>query len=258
MIEVRDLSFAYYKGPKVLQSVTFRLDAGQTLCVLGPNGSGKTTLLKAILGFLPLPKHAVFIAGQPIETYDRPSLARLLAYVPQNLGAVFGYKVKDMVAMGRTGRKKWGDFDQEDLKKARAALELVGILSLAERPVTELSGGQARLTIIARALAQDSRLILMDEPTSGLDLSNQALVLSTMKRLNAEAKVAFLMTTHHPEQAVYLGGEALLMKAGRALAFGEARTLTTIKAVEDLYDLKPGLLSQMGLSPVCLEGTYGD
>ncbi|MDR1608057.1 MAG: ABC transporter ATP-binding protein, partial [Deltaproteobacteria bacterium] len=128
----------------------------------------------------------------------------------------------------------------------------VGVKSLARRPVTELSGGQQQLVIIARALAQDSQFVLMDEPTSGLDLANQTLVLNVMRRLQNEG-LSFLMTTHHPEQAMYLGGQVLMLKAGQIQGWGEAQKLTTVAAVESLYDLEPGLLNRMGLISACLE-----
>jgi iron complex transport system ATP-binding protein len=251
MIEVRKLSFAYRKPVNVLAKVSFEFEKGQILTILGPNGCGKTTLLKAILGFLPIAGGSVFINGAPVESYSRSLLAKLLAYVPQSAPGVYPYKVRDMVLMGRTCRRRWGGFDREDPKIAARASAQVGVETLADRAVTELSGGQRQLVIIARALAQDSQFILMDEPTTGLDLSNQAMVLKAMKRLHEEEKVSFLLTTHHPEQAVFLGGQALMIKMGRVVATGTAKNLATPKALEDLYDLEPGLLAQMGLAPAC-------
>ncbi|MDR1085835.1 MAG: ABC transporter ATP-binding protein [Deltaproteobacteria bacterium] len=252
MIDIRSLSFAYYHGADVLADVSFSMELGQMISVLGPNGCGKTTLMKAILGFLPIARKTVFINKNPLENYSRTSLAKILAYVPQHHGSVFPYTVREMVLMGRTGARRWGGFSGEDNQKADEALELCQITSLADRSFLELSGGQKQLVVIARALAQNSPYILMDEPTSGLDLSNQVLVLKSMKKLHEENRLSFLMTTHHPEQAVYLGGQVLMMKDGSVAAWGAARQLTTSKTVEELYSLEPGLLSEMGLVPACL------
>ncbi|MDR1607878.1 MAG: ABC transporter ATP-binding protein, partial [Deltaproteobacteria bacterium] len=180
MIEVRRLSFGYCRCAGVLKEISFELNKGQTLSILGPNGCGKTTLLKAILGFLPIRQETIFLNGSPLESYARNSLAKVMSYVPQLRDGVFPYRVRDMVLMGRTGRRHWGGFSSADEKKADEAIDKVGVKSLARRPVTELSGGQQQLVIIARALAQDSQFVLMDEPTSGLDLANQTLVLNVM------------------------------------------------------------------------------
>ncbi|MDR2140622.1 MAG: ABC transporter ATP-binding protein [Deltaproteobacteria bacterium] len=251
MIDIRGLTFAYPHSRPVLTDISFHLGPGQTLSILGPNGCGKTTLLKAILGFLAVKAKTIFLNGAPLETHSRAALAKLMAYVPQANGSVFPYLSGDLVLMGRTGRRKWGGFDQADHRKAQEALELVGISHLAQRPYPELSGGQRQLVNIARALAQDSQFIFMDEPTSGLDLSNQALVLQTMEKIHQEKKVSFLMTTHRPEQSVYLGGEVLMLKRGQILGWGPARQLINSAAVEDLYSLEPGLLNKLGLIPAC-------
>jgi iron complex transport system ATP-binding protein len=252
MIDVSRLSFSYRRSQAVLSEVAFKLEKGQTLSILGPNGCGKTTLLKAILGFLPIEKKTIFINGAPLESYSRDSLARILSYVPQLHGQAFPFKVRDIALMGRTGRRKWGGFDKKDQASADLALERVGVAHLAQRPVTELSGGQRQLVVIARALAQNSEFVLMDEPTSGLDLSNQAMVLKTMRRLHEEEGLSFLMTTHHPEQAFYLGGQVLMVKDGRVIRWGPAQKITTTETVEELYNLEPGLLRRMGLIPSCL------
>ncbi|MDR1394772.1 MAG: ABC transporter ATP-binding protein [Deltaproteobacteria bacterium] len=253
MIDIRQLNFSYRPGSPVLAGISACLRKGQVVSVLGPNGCGKTTLLKAVLGFLPVSCRTIFIDEKPLESFSRPALARILAYVPQSHGSVFAYQVRDMVLMGRTGCRRFGGFSAKDQQKAQEALDLVRISHLARRSFPELSGGQQQLVIIARALAQDSSFIFMDEPTSGLDLANQTLVLKTMKKLHEERGLSFLMTTHHPEQAVYLGGQVLMMKAGQVKAAGEARKLTTARMVEELYDLSPGLLTEMGLVPSGLD-----
>jgi iron complex transport system ATP-binding protein len=252
MINIQNLSFAYHRHTAVLKDVTFSLKPGQLISVLGPNGCGKTTLLKAMLGFLPIKGESIFINGPALENFSKPSLDKLLEYVPQYNGSVFAFSVREMVLMGRTCGRRWGSFSGEDILKAQKALDLVQIASLADRSFLELSGGQKQLVIIARALAQNSPYIFMDEPTAGLDLSNQIVVLKTMKMLHEDMGLSFLMTTHNPEQAVYLGGEVLMMKEGRVTAWGAARELTTPGSVEELYGLKPGLLAEMGLVPACL------
>ena len=236
MIEVRDLTLGYFDAPPVLQQVCLRVAKGEVVNVLGPNGCGKTTLLRAILGFLPVPPHSIFLSGRPQEKILRSEVARILAYVPQIHAGVFAYRVLDVVLMGRTARSPWLRFSAEDVDKAMHALEQIRMADYARKSYLELSGGQRQLVLIARALCQECSALVMDEPVTGLDYGNQFRLLELIGELSGSGP-AIMLTTHHPEQAVYLGGRAILLKEGRVVADGPVDSTVTASQIKDLYNL---------------------
>ena len=252
MIEVRNLTLGYFDAPPVLQQVCLRVGKGEVVNVLGPNGCGKTTLLRAILGFLPIPSQTVFLSGRPQEKVSRNELAHLLAYVPQMHTGVFAYQVLDVVLMGRTARSPWLSFSAEDVERAMHALEQVSMADYARKSYLELSGGQRQLVLIARALCQQCSALVMDEPVTGLDYGNQFRLLEMIGEL-ASSGPAIMLTTHHPEQAVYLGGRAILLKDGSVIADGPVSSTVTPLQIKDLYNLPPRALHWMRLTePVAL------
>ncbi len=248
MIEVRRLSFAYAKkAPPVLREVSLTIQAGEVINILGPNGCGKTTLLRALLGFLPSPPGSIFVDGADLGTLPRRELARKLAYVPQIHNGIFNYTALEVVLMGRTAHSPWLHFRQVDHDLARASLAKVRVEHLAERSYLQLSGGERQLVLIARALAQKSEFLIMDEPVSGLDYGNQFHLLTVIRDLAAQG-LSIVLTTHHPEQAVFLGGRAVLLKEGRLSADGPAGEIITSAMICDLYGLDPEMLAQARLA----------
>ena len=247
MIEIHNLTVSYHSAPPVLKNISLCVDRGEVVNVLGPNGCGKTTLLRALLGLLPAPPGSILLEGRPLETIPRRSLARSLAYVPQQHAGVFGFQVLDVVLMGRTVRSPWLRFSAEDRQQAMAALEKVRLTHLAGRSYLELSGGQRQMVLIARALAQDCGALVMDEPVTGLDYGNQFHLLDLIGELAASGP-AILLTTHHPEQAVYLGGRAVLLKEGTLVADGAVASTITEDQVRRLYELPPRAEAWMRLT----------
>ncbi len=246
MIRIRELSFAYHKQRPVLNGISLDITRGEVVNVLGPNGCGKSTLLKAMLGFLKLRPGMITLDDAPLETIHRIDLARKLAYVPQLHNGVFHYTALDMVLMGRTMENPWRRFSAADYARAGAALERVRLGHLAERSYLELSGGERQLVLIARALAQNSAFLIMDEPVSGLDYGNQFHLLQVIHELSREG-YSIILTTHHPEQAVFLGGRAILLHEGRVRADGPAREVITSEQVCALYNLPDGALRRAGI-----------
>ena len=251
MIEVSQLSFAYSTKHPVLCNLSFTVQPGEIINILGPNGCGKSTLLKAILGFLPLNPGQVHINGHDIVTLRPQRLARLLSYVPQMHSAPFNYEVLDVVLMGRCFSGPWYAYTEEDHAIACDALRRVRLLDLAKKPYHHLSGGQRQLVLIARALAQGADYFIMDEPVTGLDYSNQFYLLETIRELSAQGgaqqagRLIFILTTHHPEHALFLGGRALLIQKGQLLADGPVDTVVTAKGICDLYGIKPQFLDKI-------------
>jgi iron complex transport system ATP-binding protein len=243
-ITIQGLSFAYQPGREVLSGLSAVFGPGQATCVLGPNGCGKTTLLKLVLGLLIPPKGAINVAGQPVEILRRGRLASLMSYVPQSSAMVFQFKAWEMVMMGRLSRGPWWRYLPRDRDRAMAALERVGLARLAERTCSELSGGERQLVLIARSLAQEAPFMIMDEPAANLDYGNQFRLLDLVGEL-AEGGLSVILTTHHPEQAVYLGGRAVLVKDGRIMADGPARDLIDADSVARLYGLSDDLRERL-------------
>jgi iron complex transport system ATP-binding protein len=236
MIEIRDLTLGYHKSPPVLKALSLCIGKGEVVSILGPNGCGKTTLLRALLRFLPAPPGRLDLDGRPLEKITRRDLARRLAYVPQHHHGVFNFPALDVVLMGRTAASPRLRFSAKDYDLARAALERVRLGHLAKRSYLELSGGERQLVLIARALAQNCAGLIMDEPASSLDYGNQFHLLDLIGELSADGP-AIILTTHQPEQAVYLGGRAVLLEDGRLIADGPAKSVITPGRVRDLYRL---------------------
>ncbi|MGD9783281.1 MAG: ABC transporter ATP-binding protein [Hyphomicrobiaceae bacterium] len=250
LISARGLGFGY-PGKAVGRGVDLDVGAGEIVCLLGPNGSGKTTLFKTLLGLIPAQAGVVTIEGNKIGSLSRQEIARRVAYVPQAHAAQFPYRVLDMVVMGRTAHL--GLFaapTEADRQKALASLDLLGIADLAEQAYTRISGGQRQLALIARALAQETRLIVMDEPTASLDFGNQVKVLREAKRLAARG-LGVVLSTHDPDHALATASRVLLLHEGGLVADGPPRDVLTPERLNIVYGVKVTIETLSEGSTVC-------
>ncbi|NLW77965.1 MAG: ABC transporter ATP-binding protein [Ruminococcaceae bacterium] len=230
---------AGYDGAEVLHKVSFELPAGKNLAVLGPNGAGKSTLLKCIAGLLPFTGR-IAAAGLRLPGAKRAELARQVAILSQQAGAVFPYTVREVVMMGRYVHLKRGllrGYTQEDHVAAEEALAAAGIIELAQRPVTQLSGGQLQRVFLAQVLAQQPQLILLDEPTSHLDLRVQAELLGYLERWSAQPGRAVVGVLHDINQALELADMVLLLRDGAVLAYGPAADVVRPALLEATYGI---------------------
>ncbi len=235
------LSFGY-RDRRVGSDVTLQLEPGEVLCLLGPNGSGKTTLFRTLLGLLPPQSGRVMVDGRDAAGLSRDWIARHVSYVPQAHGTFFPYTVTQVVLMGRTAHL--GLFSApavRDRAAAAEALQRMGIEHLAESVYTRISGGERQLTLIARALAQDSRLMVMDEPTANLDFGNQLRVLDHIRRL-AGSGIGVLLSTHDPDQALHCADRVAMLHEGRLLACGEAGDVMTAARLQQIYGIAVSLI----------------
>jgi iron complex transport system ATP-binding protein len=234
MLEALGLGYGY-PGRAVGRGLDLALGAGEVLCVLGPNGGGKTTLFRTLLGLLPAQAGEVRLQGAPLESLPRAEVARRMGYVPQGSGGQFAFTVREAVLMGRTAHV--GLFaapGPADRAAAEEAIEALGIGALAERVVNELSGGERQLALIARALAQGARLLVLDEPTASLDFGNQVRVLREIRRLAAEG-YAVVFSTHDPGQAFLAAGRVLLLAHGGAFRQGTPEEVITAQNLREVY-----------------------
>jgi len=251
MLEVDSLAFGF-PGRTVGRDVSFALAAGEVMCVLGPNGGGKTTLFRTILGLLEKHGGAVRIDGAALEALDRGEIARRVGYVPQGHAAYFAYTVREFVLMGRTAHL--GVFSapgKGDLAVAHKALEALGVAHLADKPVTEISGGERQLALVARALAQEPKLLVLDEPTASLDFGNQVRVLEKLASLAASG-IAILFSSHDPDHAFLCARRALLLAEGRVLEIGAPRDVIRADTLERMYRVSVQVLPLPGGAHTCL------
>ncbi|WP_062396769.1 ABC transporter ATP-binding protein [Methanogenium cariaci] len=184
MIDVDDLS-AGYGGKDIIAEITFAAEKGEFVGIIGPNGSGKTTLLKAISRVLEISGGVVTLEGRTLADFGQKELAREVSVVPQETAMNFSYTVTDIVMMGRfpPHKERFAKDDPDDYRIVREAMEVTNVVHLKDRPVTDISGGERQRVIIARALAQQPKVILLDEATSHLDINHQVEILSIVRDL---------------------------------------------------------------------------
>ncbi|MEA1959887.1 MAG: ABC transporter ATP-binding protein [Bacillota bacterium] len=235
-LKVENLSFAYEKKA-VFENISLEVNSGEIVCVLGPNGTGKTTLFKNILGLYKPHSGQVFVDSREISGCTRRERAQIMAYVPQNHVPPFPYLVMDVILMGRTAHINHYALPSEvDRQIAREAMREMNISHLEKKYYTELSGGERQLVLIARALAQKPRILIMDEPTSSLDYGNQVRLLDHIKIL-AEQGLAIMMSLHYPDHALYCAGKVIMMKDGKILCQGNAKQVVTEDYLQELYGI---------------------
>jgi iron complex transport system ATP-binding protein len=233
-LEASALAYGY-REREIGRDIALDLAGGEVLALLGPNGHGKTTLLKTLLGLLPAKGGTLTLDGKPLAALSIGERARALAYVPQVHVGTFAFAVSEVVLMGRTARSSlFAAPSSHDRDVVRAMLDRLGIANLAQRPYTEISGGERQLVMIARALAQEPRYVILDEPTASLDFGNQGKVMNQIRRLAGEG-LGVLFTSHDPNQALRYADRAMLLRDGQALASGKARELMTPERLAALY-----------------------
>ena len=241
-IEVRNLSFSY-GSRKVLSDISFRVEEGEFLSILGPNGVGKSTLFRCMLGLLSGYSGEVLLDGQEIRSLSVREIARRVAYIPQSSHPLFHYSVTDVVLMGVTNRLScFAAPGKQDLERCRWALEKVGIGHLYKRCFHHLSGGEQQLVLIARALVQNAPILMLDEPTANLDFGNQLLVMEQARSL-ADEGYTIIQTTHHPEQSYRFSDRILAVQNGSILADGSPSQVLNEETMERLYHVDVEILS---------------
>jgi iron complex transport system ATP-binding protein len=251
MLRIESLAFGF-PGRTVGRDVSFALADGEVMCVLGPNGGGKTTLFRTLLGLLAPQGGSVLLQDQRLESLSRQEIARRVGYVPQGHAGHFAYTVREVVLMGRTAHLgAFGAPGRKDLEVAERALCLLGLEGLAERPITQVSGGERQLALIARALAQEPRLLVMDEPTASLDFGNQVRILQRIRGLAASG-ISVLFSTHDPDHAFLAADRALLLAEGRALEIGAPRDVIRADTLHRLYGVPVSVVPLAGGGHTCL------
>lgn len=233
-LEVKNFSYSYHNH-EVLKNISFNVDENTLLCILGPNGVGKSTMFKCILHLLKKYEGQILLDGENLKKYTPVELAKKIAYVPQSHNPVFNYSVFEMVLMGTTAQFSMMSKPSKRQKKiAEECLEKIEISYLKDRKFINLSGGERQLVLIARALAQQAKIIIMDEPTSDLDYGNQIKVLNTVKKLSKEGYI-IIQSTHNPDQAFLYADKVLALYNKEMIAFGTPREIMSSNLIKKLY-----------------------
>lgn len=226
-------------GPKtIFKDISFEVETGEILCLLGQNGVGKTTLFKSILGFLKLQGGEILLDGENIQSWPRSRLAKAIAYVPQAHTPPFPFNVLDVVVMGRTAHLgMFASPTKKDIAIAEEALQTLNVSFLKDRIYTEISGGERQMVLIARALAQQPEILVMDEPTSNLDFGNQIRVLEQINRLS-KSGLTVIMTSHFPNHAFLCSTKVVIMQKNSIYKKGRANEVMTEENLKAAYGIE--------------------
>jgi iron complex transport system ATP-binding protein len=251
VLEARGVGFTYAAEP-VLQGVSLAFEQGEFFGLAGPNGAGKSTLLNLLTGVLTPREGSVALRGTPVVSMRRREIEREIALVPQKTGTAFPFSVLEMVLMGRQPFAGFAALDSpEDYQIAGDSLKAVGIEPLAAKMYDELSGGEQQLVLLARALAQKARILLLDEPVSFLDLRHQWEVLSLLARLRDEG-LTVIATFHDLNAASRWCSRMGLLRAGRLVACGAPAEVMSAPQLSELYGI-PLVVEQAGEGRVRVE-----
>lgn len=236
MIAVEALRFAYREAV-LFTGIDLHVKTGEMVALIGPNGSGKTTLLKLMSGALRPGSGRVLLGGRPFAELTSKERARLVGVVPQESSAVFDFTVMETVLMGRTAHLGlFGIEGPDDIAMSREAMTRTGTLPFAARLMSHLSGGERQLALIARALAQKPRLLLLDEPTAFLDIRHRLEIYELLVRLNAEEGLTIIATSHDLNMAARYCRRIVLLKHGEVRADGDAARVFDPAILSDVYE----------------------
>ncbi len=237
-LRAEGVSFRYPGGNRhAVDGVTLGFGAGELLAVAGPNGSGKSTLLGLLLGFLRADSGVVLLGGRDLRTVPPRDVARSLCAIPQSESVLPGMTVRELALLGRHPHAR-GLLQlpgSADMRATEEALQAVGIAELADRRVESLSGGERQLARIARAVAQDARLMLMDEPTAALDLAHQQEIMRLVRRFCDERGMGVAVVTHDLNLAAAWADRIVLMRCGACVAEGTPREIIDCDRLREVF-----------------------
>ncbi len=260
MLEINSISVSY-EHTSILKNVSLTVGAGEIVAVLGPNGAGKSTLLKAVSGVLPLRTGSVRVEGQEVFRLSETERARRIAVVPQARALPGAFTAYQTVLLGRTPYLGWlGRAGQTDLDHVAHALALTHSDMLAERTIGTLSGGEQQRVLLARALAQNTPVLLLDEPTSHLDLQYQYSFLNLVRRLAREKGLAVLMVLHDLNLAGLYADRVALLEGGGIRAVGVPGEVLTEKNIREVYRAPVHVIPHpaYGTPLILPDGVYSD
>ena len=247
MLEVKNL-YCGYNGEYIIKDVSFTVDRGENICIVGPNGCGKSTLLKAISNLIPF-KGSVLLDGNDTKSLKRKDLAIKIALMTQSSNILFPYSIYDTVALGRYAHLNgiFSKLNKKDEEIINNSLDKVGLLDIKDKLISELSGGQLQRVFLARAFAQDPDVILLDEPTNHLDLRYQIEMLDYLKVWAKENNKIVVAVLHDLNLVQNFGDKVLMLKDGVIKNNGNTREVLNGSDLEEVYgiDIKAFMLKTL-------------
>jgi iron complex transport system ATP-binding protein len=236
ILEAQHLDYAYPGGPLAIRNVSLTLEAASMTAVIGANGSGKSTLIRLLTGLLKPAAGKILLDGKPLDDWDPRLRAREIAYMPQSTSTVFPFRAIDVVLSGRSPHTpRFGFESDRDRQIAMDALEAAGAGHLAERTVTALSGGERQMVVLARALAQEPRVLLLDEPSASLDLKHRAELMRTLARLRETRRLSVIMITHDLQLTGSIFDRIIAMRCAEVSAQGTPDEILRSELLADIY-----------------------
>jgi len=234
-LSITHISAGYHKRPVII-GINLNVNRGRVVALVGPNGAGKTTLIRALTGVIRATAGQVQLDGVNLLGLSQLQRARRVAVVPQQAHLPETFKVSEVVLLGRTPYLPlWAKESARDYNIARASMQQTGVHNLANRFIGELSGGEQQRVLIARALAQEPDVLLLDEPTAHLDLKHQKSILTLIKTLAVEKRLAVLLTMHDLNQAAACANDVVLLVDGKIQAMGPPAEVFTSKRLSQAY-----------------------
>ncbi len=235
LLSAQNLDYAYAAGPLAVRRVSLTAPPGTMTTVIGANGSGKSTLIRLLAGLLKPQAGTILLDGTRLADWQPRLRARHVAYVPQSTATAFPFTVMELVLSGRTPHTSRFRFEnQHDQQQAQHALEMTGAAHLAQRPFISLSGGERQMVILARALAQEPRLLLLDEPSSSLDLNHRAALLRTLLNLRRTKQLSVIMITHDLQFTAAFD-QVIALRCGEVTATGTPDDVLRDQVLRDVY-----------------------
>ena len=242
--EAEHLAYRYSQGPLAVRDISLAVTPASMTAIIGANGSGKSTLIRMLAGLLRPATGRVLLDGTALEKWQPRLRAREIAYMPQNTAAAFPFRALDVVLSGRTPHiTQWRLETERDRDRAMDALESVAASHLADRPITSLSGGERQMVVLARALAQEPRLLLLDEPATSLDLKHRAGLMRTLARLREQRGLSVIMITHDLQLTGSLFDRIIALRCGEVVAQGNPDEVLQSGTLADIFD-EPNVRAQ--------------
>ncbi len=238
LLQIDKLSFAY-RERLVLNDISIEVLPSEFISIIGPNGAGKSTLLKLIDGIYSFTEGRILINGQQIELVSRKSLAKQIAYLPQEIDLTFSYSVEEVVRMGRfpylEGIRLYSEADERVIGHA---MDLLDISEFRQRSFNELSGGEKQRVMIGSALAQEPKILLLDEPTSALDLHHQIEIYEVLKGLQKKRQLTVMVVTHDINLAAQFCERMLLIDNGKIIRDGTPNEVLEFNILQKIFGVK--------------------
>lgn len=251
LFEAKNISFSY-GDEEIFSDISFSIEKGDVLCVLGPNGTGKTTMIKCLNGLHEINDGEILINGENIKKLSFSEISRFIGYIPQNHIPSFPFKVLDVVLMGRAPYLNLTDSPRkEDKEIAISSLKTLGIYDLKDKEYTNLSGGERQLVFLARVLCQQPDILILDEPTSHLDFGNQIKLLEIIDKLS-QSGLSIIMSSHFPDHAFLSSTKVAIMKDKRFIDFGSPEDVVTEENLRKAYSIDVKLIELDDKRKVCV------